>query len=550
MRQHGHDFDKAAAIDNEHLPFVKGTSGVVTLALVAGIAIAFFLAARLGLALLTKEEVAVFWPASGIAAGVLIMLGHGARAPVGLAVMAASTAASFTWGRSAWSSLALALCDTVQVSLVAWLIERRFGYAFSIGNVRHVLGLLAASAIATATTAVGATLAMRVLGPSTAPPLTIWQVWFTSDALGIITAAPLVVGLFEAVHDPPNRRELVEGALAVVVVAAASLIGFGSPTTLWITIVPLALLMPFLVWQAARCRPVFVAAATCVVAVTIVLTIKLDVGRLGDPSVPHSYGVNAAQVVMLAITGCSLILAALFAERRRHEATLEEGLEHQRALNAELDHRVKNVLATVCAIITQTQQGSTSHADFLARLDSRIRSLARTHELLSSSNWRGVPLARIVECELAPYAAGTREGGGPDVTLKGEAAQALAMVIHELGTNAAKYGAFTRNTGRLLLRWWWLESGRLAIEWQESDGPPVTLPSRPGYGTSLIRELVPFELGGVADLVFAPEGIKCRIEIPDFWIRGGDAVHLGDASPADFRRAHGATVERASRARS
>src|SRR5436190_17136353 len=91
MRQHGRDFDKAAAIDNEHLPFVKGTGGVVTLALVAGIAIAFFLAARLGLALLTEEEVAVFWPASGIAAGILITLGHGARAPVGWAVVAAST---------------------------------------------------------------------------------------------------------------------------------------------------------------------------------------------------------------------------------------------------------------------------------------------------------------------------------------------------------------------------------------------------------------------------------------------------------------------------
>ena len=98
------------------------------------------------------------------------------------------------------------------------------------------------------------------------------------------------------------------------------------------------------------------------------------------------------------------------------------------------------------------------------------------------------------------------------------------MVIHELGTNAAKYGAFTRNTGRLLLRWWWLESGRLAIEWQESDGPPVIQPSRSGYGTSLIRELVPFELGGVVDLVFATDGIKCRFEIPEFWIRGGDPV--------------------------
>ena len=390
--------------------------------------------------------------------------------------------------------------------------------------------------IATATTALGATLAMKVLGSSAAPALTVWQVWFTSDALGIITATPLIVGLFEAAHDPPNRRELVEGVSAVVVVAAASLIGFGSSTTQWITIVPLALLMPFLVWQAARCRPIFVAAAACIVAIAIVLTIKFGVGRLGDPSVPHSYRVNAAQVAMLAITGCSLILAALFAERRRHEATLEEGLEHQRALNAELDHRVKNVLATVCAIITQTRHGSTSHVDFLARLDNRITSLARTHELLSRSNWRGVPLARIVECELAPYPAGTREVGGPNVTLKAEGTQVLAMVLHELSTNAAKYGAFTSPTGRLLLRWWWLESGRLAIEWKESDGPPVTPPNGPGYGTSLIRELVPFELGGVVDLIFAPEGIKCRFEIPEFWIKSGDAIHLGDASQADLRR--------------
>ena len=346
----------------------------------------------------------------------------------------------------------------------------------------------------------------------------------------------------------------MEGILAVVVVAAASIIGFGSSTTQWITIVPLALLMPFLVWQAARCRPVFVAAAACVVAIAIVLTIKFGVGRLGDPSVPHSYRVNAAQVTMLAITGCSLILAALFAERRRHEATLEEGLEHQQALNAELDHRVKNVLATVCAIITQTRQGSTSHVDFLARLDSRITSLARTHELLSRSNWRGVPLARIVECELAPYPAGTREVGGPNVTLKAEATQVLAMVLHELSTNAAKYGAFTSHTGRLLLRWWWLESGRLAIEWQESDGPPVTPPSGLSYGTSLIRELVPFELGGVVDLVFAPDGIKCLLEdsriLDQQWGRDPSCLAYWlstPCAPGGIPQSGEASVDRASR---
>jgi two-component sensor histidine kinase/integral membrane sensor domain MASE1 len=516
--------------NNGHTPVTHEAVSAATLALGAGIAIAFFLAARLGLALLTEEEVAVFWPASGIAAAILITLGRRARSAVGWAVMVASTAASYTWGRSVWSSLAFALCDTVQVFLLAWLIERRVGAAFSIGNVRHVLGLLAASAIATATTAVGATLAMRMFGPSTAPPLTVWQVWFTSDALGIITAAPLALGLFEAAHDPPNRRELVEGSMSVAVVAAITLVGFGSPTTLWITIVPLALLMPLLVWQAARCRPVFVAAAACVVAILIVLTIKFGIGRLGDPSVPHSYRVNAAQVAMLAVTGCSLILAALFAERRKHEDALQEGLEHQQALNAELDHRVKNVLATVSAIIAQTRQGSTSYADFLARLNSRITSLARTHELLSHSNWRGVELAKIVASELAPYDVSRCEVGGPNVTLKAEAAQAVAMVLHELSTNAAKYGAFASHNARLLVHWWW-QNDRLHIHWRESDGPSLVAPNQFGYGTNLIRELIPFELGGAVDLVFRPCGIECRLEIPAIWMRGTDTLHPTEALP-------------------
>jgi two-component sensor histidine kinase len=389
--------------------------------------------------------------------------------------------------------------------------------------MRHVLALLAASLIATATTAIGATLAMKVLGSSPTPALTVWQVWFTSDALGIITATPLVVGLLRATQDPPSRSELLRGVSAVAVVAAASLLGFGAPTTLWITIVPLSLLIPVMVWQSASCRPVFAAAAACVVAVVIVLTIKLGVGRLGEPGVPPGDRVYAAQIAMLAVASCSLVLAALFAERRRHEATLQEALDHQRALNAELDHRVKNVLATVASIISQTQRASTSHEDFLARLDSRIMSLASTHELLSSSRWRGVELAKIVERALSPYPNDQCDVGGPKVVLKAEAAQALAMVLHELSTNAAKYGAFTKATGRLSLRWS-TDDYRLAIVWQEGDGPPVIPPSQYGYGTSLIRELIPFELGGHVDLAFAADGVRCQLEIPRVWIDIGDAA--------------------------
>ena len=139
-------------------------------------------------------------------------------------------------------------------------------------------------------------------------------------------------------------------------------------------------------------------------------------------------------------------------ERKRAE-------DQQRVLVAELDHRVKNVLATVSAIVTQTQDAGSSPADFVAALDSRIKSLARTHELLSQSRWSGVSLAEIARREFAPYAADNVEIGGPSVTLKAEAAQAMAMVLHELTTNAAKYGAFSDRNGRVSLRWRWLRNG-------------------------------------------------------------------------------------------
>jgi PAS domain S-box-containing protein len=198
----------------------------------------------------------------------------------------------------------------------------------------------------------------------------------------------------------------------------------------------------------------------------------------------------------------------------------KRGEEHLRALNAELDHRVKNVLSTVRAIITQAPKSDSSLAEFVAGLDGRMTSLARTHELLSSERWRNVSLADIARRELEPYTAGTTDVGGPSVSLHPEAAQAVAMVLHELATNAAKHGAFSKRGGRVLLRWWWLQNGsqgRLAVEWQEVDGPPVDAPSRPSYGTAIIRELIPFELGGTVKLTFASEGIRCRMEIPGTW---------------------------------
>jgi len=203
-------------------------------------------------------------------------------------------------------------------------------------------------------------------------------------------------------------------------------------------------------------------------------------------------------------------------ERKRAE-------EARKTLNAELDHRVKNALATVTAVISHTQQGSRSVADFAAALEGRIRSMAATHELLSSRHWQELSLIELIRRELAPYAASKNtEISGPTVLLKPEAGQALAMVLHELATNAAKYGALSTNKGRVLIQWDRPLNGRplssLVLEWREIGGPRVDAPGKSRYGASTIHDLIPYEFGGTVDLVFAPEGVRCRLELPGDWL--------------------------------
>ena len=161
---------------------------------------------------------------------------------------------------------------------------------------------------------------------------------------------------------------------------------------------------------------------------------------------------------------------------------------------AELDHRVKNALATVRAVVSRTLDASRSAPDFVAALEGRIQSMARAHEFLSSSRWQGISVGDLVRCELAPYAASnTLEIDGRKAILNPDASPGVAMVLHELVTNAAKYGALSTPNGRVLVRWDQRPDGKLRapliLEWQEIGGPPVRDLSRTGLGTSTIREL-------------------------------------------------------------
>ena len=719
----------------------------------------------------------MFSPAAGIATGALIALGSAARLPVASAVVCATIACSLIecslmMGRSPWLSIPLSLANAGQPLITAWLIERWFGDHFKLEDVRRVVGFLVASTIGAAVAAAAAAVAISLFEPA-ASPFNVRRLWFASSLLGIITIAPLLIGLGATVRQQLSRHELIEGAIALLTLAALSTFLVLLPRGAWATALPVAVAFPVLLWVAVRCRPLFAAAATFVVTLTVVLSTTFNMGHFADTSIPAADRILAAQTIVLAGALLTLVLAALFSERRRIEAELRQSKErlqlaldgaelgafsadlatgrlecdsraaqihgymeapmtikqsrrfvhrddllrveatlvqalqrghawnveyrvvpplnhphagetrwiavessivrgprgipvgllgvtrditphkraeqalaernaqlalagpaalvgsyaydvdagklqisegyaaihglpagtnettisewlarvhpedvghvkcfrdqmfaeqrslgkleyrivrsdgevrwierrnsvsysvdgrpervvgvsidvserkraeqYQRTLNAELDHRVKNILATVRAIIAQTREASGSQADFVAGLDHRIDSLARTHELLSETHWHDVPLLEIIRRELAPYSARNTDIGGPNLTLKAEAAQGVAMVLHELTTNAAKYGALSSGTGRVTVRWRWRQNGspaRLVIEWQEIDGPPVRGTNQSSYGTNIIRELIPFELGGSVELSFATEGTQCRIEIPGEW---------------------------------
>ena len=744
------------------------------IALTLAIGAAYFVAAQFSLALLAKPDgLAVFWPGSGLAAGLLVAIGARARVPVTVGVAVASAAASLLSGQNLVAATAFSLCNAGEALLVAWLIERRFGRDFRLESVPSIVGFIAAGVVGPAISAIPATAGYILFHSSEAPAFTTWLNWLASDALGIIMVAPLFIGLGAMRHDPPEKWELLEGILTLAALALMSAVAFSSPRDYWYTILPLALLLPVLL--AAHCRPVFAAAAALILGFAVVWTTTFGTTELDGLKNLHDR-TYAARATLLAISTCMLVLAALFAERRRNETAINEssnrlqlaldaaklgvwsfdfntehfdcdardslihghsaetaprtlkdarafvhagdiaaldevflsshrigdsvkaeyrlapvasggnggeerwvaiegafirapsgervrllgvsrditdlkraqralaernlqlalagkaalvgsysydvntdamqvsegyvavhGLaegmnvatrsewrarthpedlarveefqrqafeegrreygieyrvirgerevrwiesrsfilyrddgapqrvvgvdiditerkqaqEHRDLLNAELDHRAKNLLATVGAIITQTQNGNSSMLDFVTALDRRIASLARVHELLSCNRWQGVSLREIVRREFAPYAADNIAIKGPSVMLAAEAVQPLAMVLHELTTNAAKYGAFSNRSGRVLLRWWWSKKGsqhRLVIDWRERGGPAVVTPNRYGYGTSIVRELIPFELGGVVDLIFASDGLRCRMEIPGDWI--------------------------------
>jgi PAS domain S-box-containing protein len=201
----------------------------------------------------------------------------------------------------------------------------------------------------------------------------------------------------------------------------------------------------------------------------------------------------------VAIAGASRDLT----ERKQAE-------ELQRLLLNELNHRVKNTLATVQAIAWQTLQTARDLPTAREALDRRIRSMAQAHDLLTSRAWTGASLMDVVTRTLEAFPPAQVDLSGRAVELPPKHALALSMALHELATNATKYGALSRTEGRVTVQWR-VQDDLLHLVWQESEGPAVVAPVRKGFGSRLLEDFLVRDLGGATKLAYDPAGVRCTI---------------------------------------
>ncbi|HEX6111685.1 MAG TPA: PAS domain-containing protein [Geminicoccaceae bacterium] len=224
------------------------------------------------------------------------------------------------------------------------------------------------------------------------------------------------------------------------------------------------------------------------------------------------------------VVGCMVMLTDITARKRAEQ--------HQQVLLAELSHRVKNTLASVRSIAAQTLRNTPSFEAFKGAFEGRLKALALAHGLLTQSGWNEAELGDLIRQTVLPYVTTRARSvslSGPATFLPPRQVVTMMLIMHELAVNAAKYGALSKDSGRVAIDWMIDRKGSeriLSLRWTESGGPPVRAPERTGFGTTLIERSIAHELDGRASLEYRPEGLICELRFP---LRGSAADLLREA---------------------
>ncbi len=225
------------------------------------------------------------------------------------------------------------------------------------------------------------------------------------------------------------------------------------------------------------------------------------------------FGIAVASLLMLL----TRLITQQALEDQARIAFYEEQYSIRNSLTRELNHRVKNTLANVLSILSLTRRRTTNLDEFADGLEGRIRALSATHDLLTDSDWGTIPLRAVIEAELKHFSAPTDHSvtlDGPEVQLAPNDALSFGLAVHELATNAAKFGALSVSGGSVSVDWKQVEEGLAEVEWCERGGPEVSDSRQRGFGTELIEKIVAHELRNPVKLDFEQQGVRCILRVP------------------------------------
>jgi two-component sensor histidine kinase/integral membrane sensor domain MASE1 len=510
------------------------------LPVLAGLYVAYSLAVWIGLQwAVTRGAGSPIWPAAGIAfAG--LMLGGPRLWPavfLGRLSVALLMHAPQPW----WADIGLAAASAASSLVPALIIGRLGGLDRRLASLTDIARLILLGGLLGGAISALGVLAVWASGVPTERLLGVVENWLFGYFVAVLLVTPLLLAFARRREWRVSATRVLHLALCLTAVAAVAVHVFlqpaQQPVGSW-------QLFPVLVWAALAFSVPGASLALAVVAV--IATWAAMAGIWPQPGVAADAGQRILMAQeFLAASGLTVLVLAAVADERRgkdqiaqreqrllaiavenkelYEAAQREIAErtraeaHQRLLINELNHRVKNTLATVQSIAAQTQRSADDPRQSYEAFTERLMALSRAHDVLTARRWEGAELRDVVDGAIQPFDAG---GGrfkvsGPSVWLEPQAALALAMALHELATNAAKYGALSVAAGRVSLAWSVKRDGddgiELALTWREAQGPKVTPPSRKGFGSRLLERGLAAELNGTGVVDYRPDGLVCAM---------------------------------------
>jgi two-component sensor histidine kinase len=452
------------------------------------------------------EHITLIWAPVGIALAAIILYGPTIVPGIALGSFAANVVHA---GPAFWYPAAtVAVGNTLGPTLAGLCLTRKLGFRPQLDRIRDVRMFAAVGVLGTSlVTAALGSLSLYAFGAVEQGALpSAWSTWLAGDASGVLVfGAAALVWL-----SPPDAmgvpaRSITEKVALAVSGATLSAITFAYGTHLHALAYTL---FPTLLWAALRFGPRGASLTSVVITVVMVSGTALGAGPFIEET--SHLGILSLWVFFSIIGSSALLVAALMAER-------DGAVRHQLHLMSELDHRVKNTLATVVALAERSRVSAVDADDYFERLVARIRAIARTHEGMARTAWRGMCLEDVVAMTLAPFDVGSSvriAGNGDRIVLDSATVAPITMMLHELATNTAKHGAWSRPGGSVEVTWARGEGGGVYLVWTETGGPEIAGTPSAGYGLRLIEGLVGHELGGRVLLDFQRAGLVCSVELP------------------------------------